>query len=152
MRSFKRSVTLRYNLPGNGLANAVKEMTVMVDEQKNDVDFKIDRSNLYREESFTDLKVGAIKRLTPVKPDGSEDKSRKTIFVGNTNLISPNGPVPIQNVIKAKELQQAIKKFPEAMQEAMERLIEEAKKYQEEKEMEQSPIQSPESRIIVPGR
>ena len=124
----------------------------MVDEQNNDVDFKIDRSNFYREETFTDLKVGAIKRLTPVKPDGSEDKSRKTIFVGNTNLISPNGPVPIQNVIKAKELQQAIKKFPEAMQEAMERLIEEAKKYQEEKEMEQSPIQSPESRIIVPGR
>ena len=43
----------------------------MVDEQNNDVDFKIDRSNFYREETFTDLKVGAIKRLTPVKPDGS---------------------------------------------------------------------------------
>ena len=53
----------------------------MAEEQSNAVDFRIDRSNLYREESFTDLKVGSIRRLTPVKPDGSEDKTRKKIFV-----------------------------------------------------------------------
>ena len=33
----------------------------MVEDPKKEVDFKIDRSNLYREESFTDLKVGTIK-------------------------------------------------------------------------------------------
>jgi len=121
----------------------------MDEEQRNAIDFKVDRSNLYREESFTDLKVGSIRRLTPVKPDGSEDKSRKTIFVGQTNIVTPQGPLPIQGVIQAKELQQAIKRFPEAMEAAMDRLIEEAKKYQEEK---QSQIEKPESRIIVPGR
>jgi len=121
----------------------------MAEEQRNAVDFKVDRSNLYREESFTDLKVGSIRRLTPVKADGSEDKSRKTIFVGQTNIVTPQGPLPIQGVIQAKELQQAIKRFPEAMEAAMDRLIEEAKKYQEEK---QSQIEKPESRIIVPGR
>jgi predicted esterase len=118
-------------------------------EQNNEMDFKIDRSKLYREETYSDLKSGMIKRLVPVKPDGSEDKSRKQVFIGHTNLISPNGPVPIQNVIQAKELQQAIKKFPEAMQEAMERLIEEVKKYQEK---ERNQIETPESRIIIPGR
>lgn len=121
----------------------------MAEEQSNAVDFKIERSNLYREESFTDLKVGSIRRLTPVKPDGSEDKTRKKIFVGQTNIVTPQGPLPIQGVIQAKELQQAIKKFPEAMEAAMDRLIEEAKKYQEEK---QTQIEKPESRIIVPGR
>ena len=121
----------------------------MADEHQNSADFKVDRSNLYREESFTDLKVGSIRRLTPVKPDGSEDKSRKTIFVGQTNIVTPQGPLPIQGVIQAKELQQAIKKFPEAMEAAMDRLIEEAKKYQKEK---QTQIEKPESRIIVPGR
>jgi len=121
----------------------------MAEEQRNAIDFKVDRSNLYREESFTDLKVGSIRRLTPVKPDGSEDKSRKTIFVGQTNIVTPQGPLPIQGVIQAKELQQAIKRFPEAMEAAMDRLIEEAKKYQEEK---QSQIEKPESRIIIPGR
>ena len=123
----------------------------MADEQANQIDFKVDRASLYREESFTDLKVGSIKRLIPVKPDGSEDKSRKAIFVGQSNIVTPQGPLPIQGVIKAKELQQAIKKFPEAMEMAMERLVEEAKKYQEQKEQE-SQIQKPDSRIIVPGR
>ncbi|UCG05576.1 MAG: cytoplasmic protein [Desulfobacterales bacterium] len=121
----------------------------MAEEQKNSVDFKVDRSNLYREESFTDLKVGSIKRLTPVKPDGSVDKSRKEIFVGHTNIITPQGPLPIQGLIQAKELQQAIKRFPEAMEAAMDRLIEEAKKFQEK---EKARIAKPESRIIVPGR
>jgi len=123
----------------------------MDEEQKNQVNFKVDRSNLYREESFTDLKVGSIKCLTPVKSDGAEDKSRKKIFVGQSNVMTPQGPLPIQGVIQAKELQQAIKKFPEAMEAAMERLIEEAQKYQEQQGQE-SQIQKPESRIIVPGR
>jgi hypothetical protein len=114
----------------------------MADEKTESIDLSVDRTNLYREENFTDLKIASIRRLTPVKPDGSVDKTRKTIFVGHTNLITPNGPLPIQNVIQAKELQQAIKKFPEAMQSAMERLVEEAKKHK----------QKEESRIIVPGR
>jgi hypothetical protein len=121
----------------------------MTDESQTNEEFKIDRSNLFIEESFTDLKIGTIKRLTPVKTDGSEDKGRKTVFVGHTSIMTPNGPLPIQNVIGAKELSQAIKKFPEAMQEAMDRLIEEVKKYQEQ---EQSQIQKPDSNIIIPGR
>jgi len=121
----------------------------MADEQQNNLDFNIDRSNLYREESFSDLKTGTIKRLTPVKADGSTDKSRKTVFVGHTSILTPNGPLPIQNNIPAKELPQAIKKFPEVMQQAMDQLIEEVKKYQEQ---EQGRIQKPDSGLIIPGR
>lgn len=121
----------------------------MADEQKEPAELKIDRSNLFIEESFTDLKVGIIKRLTPVRSDGSVDKTRKSVFVGQTSLMTPNGPLPIQAVIQAKELQQAIKKFPEAMKASMERLAEEAKKYQEQ---ENAKIAKPDSRIIVPGR
>jgi hypothetical protein len=121
----------------------------MADEQQNMVEFQLDRTNLYLEESFTDLKVGTIKRLKPVKADGTEDKSRKTVFVGHTSVMTPNGPLPIQNVIEAKELAQAIKKFPEALQESMDRLIEEVKRYQEQQD---SQIQQPDSGIIIPGR
>ena len=113
----------------------------MVEDEKHEIEFSVNRQNLYREESFTDMKVASIRRLTPVKPDGSEDKSRKAIFVGQTSLITPNGPVPIQTIIDARQLQQAIKKFPEAMQNEMERLVAEMKKLKQEKE----------SRIIVPG-
>jgi hypothetical protein len=121
----------------------------MADEQQNMVEFQLDRTNLYLEESFTDLKIGTIKRLKPVKADGTEDKSRKTVFVGHTSVMTPNGPLPIQNVIEAKELAQAIKKFPEALQESMDRLVEEVKKYQEQQD---SQIQKPDSGIIIPGR
>jgi hypothetical protein len=126
----------------------------MVEDPRNQVDFKVDRSNLYREETYTDLKVGTIKCLIPVKADGSEDKTRKRVFVGNTNVMTPQGPIPIQGMIQAKELQQAIKKFPEAMEVAMDQLIEQAKKYQEQQEQqsENSQIQKPDSRIIIPGR
>ena len=119
----------------------------MTNDQQNDLEFTINRSNLYHEESFTDLKTGTVKRLTPVRADGTPDKTRKTVFVGHTSILTPNGPLPIQNVIAAKELQQAIKRFPEAMQAAMEQLMEEVKKYQEQ---EQSQIQKPESGIIIP--
>ncbi len=122
----------------------------MADEQPQSVDFNVDKSNLYKEESFTDLKVATIRKLTPVKPDGTADKTRKTIFVGQTHLMSPKGPIPLQNMIPAKEMQQAIKKFPDAMQEAMDQIIEEAKKMQQQNES-QVP-QKEESRIIVPGR
>jgi hypothetical protein len=125
----------------------------MTEDPQAGADFNVDRSNLYREETFTDLKVGTIKRLIPVRPDGSEDKSRRVMFVGQSSLMTPHGPVPIQNVIPGKELQQAIKKFPEAMQAAMDRLVEEAQKYQEtQQHQEDSTIQKPDSRIIVPGR
>ena len=114
----------------------------MENAQTKSIDFTVDKKNLYREETFTDLKVASIRRLIPVKPDGTIDKSRKTIFVGQTHLMSPDGPVPLQNVIQARGLQQAIKKFPEAMQTAMDQLVEKAQKMK----------QKEESRIIVPGR
>jgi hypothetical protein len=123
------------------------------EEKEQSVDFNIDRTNLYREETFTDLRVGSIRRLTPVRPDGSVDKTRKIMFVGHTNILTPHGPVPIQNAIPAKELQQAIKKFPQAMEAAMEKLLAEAQKYQaQQKDSDQGRIETPDSRIIVPGR
>ena len=125
----------------------------MADAQQTSIDFKVDKSNLYLEESFTDLKVATIRRLTPVKPDGSIDKTRKTVFVGQTNIMTPNGPLPIQSAISAKHLQQAIKKFPDAMQDAVEKLAREVQKLKERNESSIiTPGKKEESRIILPGR
>ena len=124
----------------------------MAETDNNSIDFSVDRSNLYKEESFTDLKVGNIRRLIPVKPDGTEDKTRKTIFVGQTNLMTPNGSLPIQGVIRAKELQQAVKRFPEAMEEAVERMMEEAQKLKDQQGSEIITNPKEDSRIIIPGR
>lgn len=103
---------------------------------------EVDKSNLYREETFSDLRVASIRRLTPVREDGSEDDSRETIFIGETTLMSQRGPLPVQAPIVASTLSEAFDKFPEAVQEAVDQLVEQARELQRQES----------SRIVVPGQ
>ena len=100
------------------------------DEKEPEI--RIDQDNLYHEETFTDLKVGWIRRLTPVTPDGNRDKSREPLFIGQTQLVTPQGPIPIQCQIPAKTLTEAIKKFPEVMEVTIKNMIERAKEMQDQ--------------------
>ena len=115
----------------------------------NQIDFTVDKTNLYREESIIDLKVASIRCLTPVKPSGTTDESRKKIFVGHTQLMSPQGPVPLHAQLPADTLEEAMENFPEAMQHAMKEMIENVKKMQQEQEAGK---QKNNSSIIMPGR
>ena len=95
-------------------------------------EIRIDQDNLYHEETFTDLKVGWVRRLTPVTPDGNRDKSREPLFIGQTQLATPQGPIPIHCQLPAKTLPDAIKKFPEVMELTIKNMIERAKEMQEQ--------------------
>ena len=122
----------------------------MSDQRRvDDIDFTVDKNNLYREESITDLKVASIRRLVPVKTDGTEDPARQTIFIGQTQLMSPEGPLPIQSELDAGTIEEALDKFPAAMQRALAEVVEKIKKMQQQQQ--QSGRQN-DSRIIVPGR
>jgi len=101
-----------------------------------------DRANLYQEEVFTDLRVGSIRRLTPVLPDGSRDMGRPQLFTGQAQLMSPAGPLPIQCNLKATSLDEAMTQFPQAINEAVERLVQEAEEMRRQET----------SRIVVPGQ
>ena len=103
-----------------------------IHDQQQQIDFTVDPNNLYREENFTDIKVAAIRRLIPVKPDGSDDDSRPPIFMGQTQLITPSGPVMLQSLLTAKTIEEAIDQFPAAMQLQMDKMIAEAQKQQAE--------------------
>jgi len=103
-------------------------------------EIRVDEKNLYHEETFTDLKVGWIRRLTPVTPDGNRDRSREYLFIGMSQLVTPEGPIPIQCRIPAKTLPEAIKKFPEFMKIAVKQVIDRAMEIQ----------QQASSRIITP--
>lgn len=104
-------------------------------------EIKLDNTNLYKEEVITDLRVGSLKQLTPITKDGERDLARPMVFVGETQLMSQVGPLPVQARIEAETLQAAIERFPTAIQTAVEAMIEEVKELQR-KEM---------SRIVVPG-
>ena len=55
--------------------------TTMSSEQDSQ-EAQFDSANLYREDSFTDLRTGSIRRLTPVTADGEPDDSRPVIYQG----------------------------------------------------------------------
>jgi hypothetical protein len=113
-----------------------------------DIDFTVDKNNLYREESITDLKVASIRQMVPVTADGSVDKSRTAIFVGHTQLMTPEGPLPVQSRLTANTLDEAFEAFPGAMQEALAEMVARLQEMQR-----QAPAQQrDDSRIIIPGR
>jgi hypothetical protein len=106
-------------------------------------EIKINTENLYREEAFTDLTFATIRRLTPIKIDGSADESREAIFTGMTQLMSPNGPIPVQCLIEgAKDLSEAAAKLPAAIEKAVQGMIAEAEEMRRQEA----------SKIIMPGQ
>lgn len=113
----------------------------MADSEETGKKAKFNQQNLHQEEIFSDLTVGSIRRLSPVKQNGEPDKTRPVLFVGQAQIYTQQGPMPIQFPIDAKNLQQAMDKFPEAMEEFVAHLVEQAKEYQRQEE----------SRLIVPG-
>ncbi|MGD9331233.1 MAG: cytoplasmic protein [Desulfobacterales bacterium] len=119
----------------------------MTDQTTTDqIDFNFDVQNLYREESFTDLKAGAIRRLVPVKTDGSTDGARTEIFIGTAQLLTPEGPLPVQARLPANNFKEALETFPGAMRQATQEMI------QQLQEMQQKMKEKEDSRIIVPGQ
>ena len=103
-------------------------------------DIRFDATSLYQEDVFTDRAAGSIRRLRPVTPAGEPDASRPVLFSGQTQLLTPGGVLPLGFEIEASTLEEAIGKFPEAVQAALHQAIEEAQEYRREAQ----------SRIVVP--
>jgi len=92
----------------------------------------IDGNNLWKEENFTDLQVGSIRKLTPIKSDGTEDEMRKATFSATTNIMTPGGALPISGEIEADNLAEAVDKFPDAINAAVKKLQEDMIQMQQE--------------------
>jgi hypothetical protein len=111
----------------------------MADEQ---LELRMDPNVLYREETYTDRRIGIIRVMTPVKTDGSIDLGRKILYVGEAQLLSPVGALPITFEIEAISLGDAAEKFADGAKVAVERAIREL----QELRREQS------SNIVIPDR
>ncbi len=102
---------------------------------------EMDSNSLYREEAITDRRVGSLQRLVPILADGTDDSSRPVLYVGQTQVLTPAGALPLNFEIEADSLDQAISRFGEnakiALANTMQRL--------EEMRREQA------SSLIVPG-
>lgn len=105
-------------------------------------EIKIDADHMYREESFSDLKVGSIRRLVPVTAEGEDDSSREVIFEGSASLMTPAGSLPLSFELEADNLSTAIDQFPAAVNVAAEKAIDELKEMQRQQSQQ----------IQVPGQ
>lgn len=113
----------------------------MADSEVQDI--QMDAANLYREESYTDLKAGTMRKLVPVKADGSDDPAREPIFTAATQVMTPGGVLPLSGEVEgAKTLADAVAGFAPAIKQAIADLREEMAAMQRERA----------SQIVVPGR
>jgi hypothetical protein len=88
-------------------------------------DIRVDPKQLYLEEVFTDRRVGTIRRLTPVNKDGARDQARAVLYIGETQVLTPAGALPIGFEIGAGSLEEAAEKFGPLAKEAIERTMKE---------------------------
>jgi hypothetical protein len=104
-------------------------------------EIEMDSSGLYLEESFTDRRVGNLQRLTPVTSSGQTDASRPVLYLGQTQILTPAGALPLSFEINAESLEDAIAQFGDRAKEALASTMERL----EEMRREQA------SSLIVPG-
>jgi hypothetical protein len=103
---------------------------------------KMDPAHIYHEEIFTDRKMGTIRRMTPVKSDGSPDGLRPIVYLGEAQIMTQVGALPLNFEIEAKSLDEAIAKYGPAVKQAFERAMQEI----QEMRRQQS------SSIVIPGQ
>ena len=103
-------------------------------------DIKPDKNGFYREEHYMDMNVAAIRRLVPGLTDGSDDPDRPVRFIGQTQLLTERGPLPVEFEINAPSLAEAIDAFSNEAKKAIEKMVSEVRRMQAEQA----------SRIVVP--
>jgi hypothetical protein len=107
-----------------------------------DLDIKMDADSLYREEIYTDRRIGTIRALVPITASGATDGGRPVLYVGEAQIMTQMGPLPVSFEIDAPSLQAAVAGYAEAAKVAVERTV---------KELQELRRQAASS-IVLPGQ
>jgi len=94
-------------------------------ERPDPRDTQMDATALWREEIYTDRKVGTIRAMQPVGADGTADAKRQPIYVGEAQIMTSMGPLPVSFEIEAATLAEAVANYGAAAQVAVERTVKE---------------------------
>ncbi|MEP6608545.1 MAG: hypothetical protein ABJA83_07670 [Burkholderiaceae bacterium] len=90
-----------------------------------DLDIKMDKASLYREEIYTDRRIGTIRAMIAVTSDGVADTARATLYVGEAQIMTQMGPLPVTFEIEADSLAAAVAGYAAAAKAAIERAVDE---------------------------
>ncbi len=108
----------------------------------------MDATQIYREEIFTDRKVGTIRVLSPVTASGAPDAARPVLYVGQAQIMTPMGAVPISFELEAAGLSEAIDKFGDAAEQAVQQTMRELQEIRRE---QASSLVIPDASGGIPG-
>jgi len=97
----------------------------MANSDPKPAELKVDPHKLYLEEVFTDRRIGTLRRLTPVTQEGAPDATRTVTYVGETQILTPAGSIPIAFEIEAASLGEAAEKFGPLAKDAIDRTVRE---------------------------
>jgi regulator of protease activity HflC (stomatin/prohibitin superfamily) len=90
-----------------------------------DLDIRMESTSLYREEIYTDRRIGTIRALVPVTAEGATDAARAVVYVGEAQIMTQMGPLPVSFEIEAKTLSEAVTGYADAARTAVERTVNE---------------------------
>jgi hypothetical protein len=110
-------------------------------------DTAMDPASLYREEIYTDRRIGTLRVLVPVTAAGATDASRPTVYQGEAQLMTNMGPLPISFDIEAATLAEAVANYAEATKAGVDRAMREL---QEMRRQASSSIVIPQSGAGMP--
>jgi hypothetical protein len=94
-------------------------------QEERMIEPEMNPADLWLEEIFTDRRVGTIRRMTPVDGTGAPDPKREVLYIGETQVMSQMGALPINFVLEAKSLEEAAKMFGPAAKAGIERTVRE---------------------------
>jgi hypothetical protein len=97
----------------------------MANPDPKSAELKLDPDKLYLEEVITDRRIGTLRRLMPVTRDGEPDATRPVAYVGETQILTPAGSIPIAFEIDAQSLEEAAERFGALAKEAIDRTVRE---------------------------
>ena len=105
-------------------------------------ELKMDPASLYREDVYTDRRMGTIRVMTPVSGEGNIDLTRAILYVGETQILTSVGALPVVFEIEAKSLGEAAEKFADSAKVGVERTMRQLQELRREAA----------SSIVVPDR
>ena len=90
-----------------------------------DLDIKMDAASLYREEIYPERPIGPIRSMAPPTPRRDAAQARETLYIGEAQIMTQMGPLPVTFEIEAASLDTAVTGYAKAAKAAVERTVNE---------------------------
>lgn len=107
----------------------------------DELQMNMDAANLYREDMYTDQKIGTIRVMTPVTAEGERDDSRAVQYLGQAQMMTPAGALPLSFELPVDNLAAAVEAFSDGAALAMEDTMKELQEMRRQQA----------SQIVMPG-